>query len=63
MPCEEAILRGKGTDDDWGGPKDHVLHGGPDPPVCKGNFEGPLYSIGILCPELCKNVSTDRDAV
>ena len=38
----------------WGavGPSNHVLDGGPDPPVVRGNFGGfppPLKSIGIAC--------------
>lgn len=30
LPCKEAILRGKETDE-WCGPKEHVLHGGLGP--------------------------------
>ena len=34
------------------GIRNHVLHGGPDPPMVKGNLGGfppPLKSIGIAC--------------
>ena len=38
----------------WGevGPSNHVLDGGPDPPMVRGNFGGfppPLTAIGIAC--------------
>jgi len=35
MPCEEAILTGKGTDDDWVVSKEHVLHGVQIPPYAR----------------------------
>jgi len=43
----------------WMRPRNHVLAGGPDPPMVRGKFEGavggPLSGIGKLCCELCKN--------
>ena len=44
---------------DWIGPRNHVLDGGRDPPMGRGNFWGkgcPLYSI---CRGLYKNGWTD----
>ena len=46
---EMALLLGV-----WGavGPSNHVLDGGPDPPMVRGNFGGfppSLKSIGIAC--------------
>ena len=47
-------------------PRNHVLDGGPDHPIWKGNFEGgkgwPIVK-GTLWRDLCKNSRTDRDAV
>ena len=40
------------------GPGNHVLDGGPDSPMERGNCWGkgvPLQSIDILCGLLCKN--------
>ena len=39
----------------WGvvGPSNHVLDGGPDPPMVRGNFEGissPLKTMGLRAP-------------
>jgi len=31
--------------EDWGWPRNHVLDGGPDPPMERGNFEGKGRSI------------------
>ena len=36
----------------WGAVHNHVLDGGPDPPMVRDNFGGfppPLKSIGIVC--------------
>ena len=44
-----------------------VLDGGLDANMRRGNFEGrkgrPTVNIVVLCGHLCKNGSTDRDAV
>jgi len=40
----------------------HVLDGGPDSPMARGNFGGkeePIVSIGTFSCELCKNGRTD----
>jgi len=41
------------------GPGNHVLDGGPDLPMLRGNFEGKgtahcIGCIGTVCDELCK---------
>ena len=62
----------------WVGPRNHVIHGGPDPPR-EGAIlmvSGPLKTIvkhmilglgkGAICvkaSDLCKNDLTDQDAV
>jgi len=50
----------------WGEHKKPCIRWGPDAPcegaILRGEMRGPLESIGTLCPELCKNGWTDRDA-
>jgi len=47
------------------GPGNHVLDGGPDPPMGRGNFEGKgaSHCIVTLCSHLCKNDLTDQDTM
>jgi len=45
----------------WGavGPSNHVLDGGPDPPMVRGNFGGissPLKSNGIACSRVLSDM-------
>jgi len=40
----------------WVGPGNHVLDGGPDPPMGRGNFEaGRGVKYRTLCGHLCKD--------
>ena len=53
--------------EDSGEPKEPYVRWGSRSPMGMGNFEGergvPLLSLGTLCGHLCKNGSTNRDAV
>jgi len=45
-------------------PGNHLLDGGPDSPMGRGNFQGEkgllIVSMGKLCTHQCKNGRTDR---
>jgi len=49
------------------GPGNHVLDGGTDPPMRRGNFEGgkvrPIVKYRTLCGHLCENGCIDHHAV
>ena len=57
MSCEETAGSIDMTFGVWGAvdPSNHVLDGGVDPPMVRGNFGGfppPLNSVGIVCSRM-----------
>ena len=50
----------------WVGSLNHVLDGGPDPPMGRGNLDGegrPIVKYRETCSHFCKDGITDQDAV